>query len=245
MKRDKSKFEKFFSLKRHFRKIGSDLLTKNISTDFRSIKKEIISEGEVVYTHGSEDNINKHFRDLRYEFSGQSELLYTHAKLIVLIRRESNTKKNYTTFEKLWLEEKKFLLKNLNIRWLISATDTFIDHSKDDCLRSLSLACVCLLNTIKIQESERFVTNLSKLKDDKKKLTQLDNYERFPLFDGTSVFKFGTDDTIRNMRWRIDKLSKINVAGEILIEIFKRVQNLDTVYKRTKSRHTRMKTSWW
>jgi len=79
----------------------------------------------------------------------------------------------------------------------------------------------------------------------RKKIARLDNEERFSLFDGTSVFKVGTDDTLRNMRWRIDKVAKLNVAGNILLEIFLRLQTYDTVYKRFKDRHIRDKTGWW
>jgi hypothetical protein len=47
------------------------------------------------------------------------------------------------------------------------------------------------------------------------------------------------------MRWRIDKAAKINIAGEILLEIFSRLQEYDTVYRRFKDKHTRDKTGWW
>jgi hypothetical protein len=96
-----------------------------------------------------------------------------------------------------------------------------------------------------MQESERFITNAQAHTDDKEKITKLTNGERFALFDGTSVFRFGTDDTLRNMRWRINKVAKINIAGEILLEIFLRLQQFDTIYKRSKDRHTRDKTGWW
>ena len=131
------------------------------------------------------------------------------------------------------------------MRWLLSATDTFIDLSDDDAIKGLSLACSCLLNTVKIQESERFITNSNNYEDDQEKITRLDNEERISLFDGTSVFKFGTDDTLRNMRWRIDKAAKINIAGEILLEIFLRLQEHDNIFKRLKVRHKRNKTGWW
>ena len=80
---------------------------------------------------------------------------------------------------------------------------------------------------------------------DRKKIMRLDNEERVLLFDGTSIFKIGTDDTLRNMRWRIDKVAKINIAGEILLEIFLRLQEHDTVFKRLRDRHSRSKTGWW
>jgi len=245
MKRNKSRFEKWFSLSRHRRRSGAKTLSEQMSMDFSALKQQTIPAGKITYTHGSANRLEQHFSALKQEFAGQSELCYTHAKLIVLIRREADTQKNFELFQQLWQQEKDFLLKNLNTRWLIAATDTFADYSDDDAIRSLSVACVCLLNTIKLQESERFVTNADQCQDDLEKLNRLDNEERFALFDGTSVFKFGTDDTLRNMRWRIDKVAKLNIAGEILLEIFLRLQKFDTVYKRTKERHTRDKTGWW
>ena len=244
-RRDKTRLEKWFSLSRHKRRSGASELSDQISMDFNKQKNQLINDGEVTYTHGSTNNIEEHFIALKSEFKGQSELCYAHAKIIVLIRRDFEAKKYFAIFERLWQEEKDFLLKNLNTRWLISATDTFADYSNDNVIQALSLACSCLLNTVKIQESERFITNAQDCADDQEKITKLDNEERFALFDGASVFKFGTDDTLRNMRWRIDKMAKINIAGEILLEIFKRLQKFDTVYKRSKQRHTRSKTSWW
>ncbi len=242
MKKDKTSFEKWFSLSRHLRRSGAKKLSSFISTDFKSQSKQIILGDEVIYTHGSSNSVEDHFFDLRKEFVGQSELCYTCAKIIVLIRREFEVGNHFKLFEQLWQEEKEYLLKNLNTRWLIAATDTFSDYSNDDAIKGLSIACACLLNTVKLQESERFLTNADQCKDDKVKQNRLDNEERFALFDGTSVFKFGTDDTLRNMRWRIDKAAKLNIAGEILLEVFKRLQKFDTVYKRTKDRHARNKT---
>jgi len=244
-KRDKTKFEKWFSLSRHKRRAGAKELSSLISTDFKSQRKQIISGDEVIYTHGSSHSVEDHFSALREEFVGQSELCYTHAKIIVLIRRDFEIDNHFKLFEQLWAEEKEHLLENLNTRWLIAATDTFADYSDDDALKSLSIACVCLINTIKLQESERLITNAQNCKDDQERINRLDNEERFSLFDGTSVFKFGTDDTLRNMRWRIDKIAKLNIAGEILLELFKRLQKFDTIYKRTKDRHVRDKTGWW
>lgn len=245
MKRDKSRLEKWFSLSRHKRRHGAKELSNKISMDFLKQKSQIIAEGDVLYTHGSANSLEGHFNSLKKEFSGQSELCYTHAKIIVLIRRDFEAKKHFSIFKQLWNKEKYFLLKNLNTRWLIAATDTFADYSQSNSVRSLSVACACLLNTVKIQETERLITNAQNCEDDKRKISKLDNEERIALFNGTSAFKVGTDDTLRNMRWRIDKMAKINIAGEILLEVFLRLQKHDTVYKRFKDRHTREKTGWW
>jgi len=244
-RRNKTRFEKWFSLSRHKRRSGGIELSDQIVIDFLQQKEIMIEGSEIHYTHGSSDNLEEHFTALRDEFVGQSELCYSHAKIIVLIRRDFDTKNHFALFEQLWKEEKDYLLKNLNTRWLISATDTFADFSNDDSIKGLSVACSCLLNTVKMQESERYITNAFSFIDDKEKMTRLDNEERISLFDGTSVFKVGTDDTLRNMRWRIDKVAKINTAGEILLEIFLRLQEHDTVFKRLRDRHKRSKTGWW
>ena len=244
-RRDKTKFEKWFSLSRHKRRSGAKELSEHISTDFSQQRQIVIEGSEIQYTHGSSNNLDEHFSALRNEFISQSELCYTHAKIIVLIRRDFDSNNHFALFEQLWKKEKDYLLKNLNIRWLISATDTFADFSEDDAIKSLSIACSCLLNTVKIQESEHFITNFDNYLDDNEKIARLDNEERIPLFDGTSVFKVGTDDTLRNMRWRIDKAAKINIAGEILLEIFLRLQEHDNIFKRLRDRHKRSKTGWW
>jgi len=244
-RRDKNRFEKWFSLSRHKRRSGAVELSNQISTDYFQQKQITIDGSETRYTHGSSNDLDEHFAALRDEFVGQSELCYTHAKIIVFIRRDFEAKHHFALFKQLWKEEKDYLLKHLNTRWLISATDTFADLSDDDAIKSLSIACSCLLNTIKIQESEHFITNYDSYEDDSKKITRLDNEERVPLFDGISVFKVGTDDSLRNMRWRIDKAAKINIAGEILLEIFLRLQEHDTVFKRLRDRHRRSKTGWW
>ena len=244
-RRNKSRFEQWFAFSRHKRRDGAKELSDQISSDFIAQRQITIDGDETRYTHGSSNDLEQHFEALKAEFVGQAELCYTHAKIIVLIRRDFEAKKHFKIFEQLWQQEKDYLLKNLNTRWLISAIDTFADFSEDDTIKSLSVACSCLLNTVKMQESERFITNAHSFIDDKEKITKLDNEERIPLFDGTSVFKFGTDDTLRNMRWRIDKVAQLNIAGELLLEIFLRLQQFDTIYKRSKDRHSRNQTGWW
>lgn len=244
-RREKKRIEKWFSLSRHRRRQGARKLSDQISMDFTKQKNTLIADGETIYTHGSANKLEDHFSALKNEFMGQSQLCYTHAKIIVLIRRDFDAKKHFDIFEQLWHEEKDFLLNKLNTRWLLAATDTMADYSNNDAVMGLSVACACLLNTIKIQETERYITNSQNCEIDKEKTSRLDNEERIALFDGTSAFKVGTDDTLRNMRWRIDKVAKINIAGEILLEIFLRLQEYDTVFKRIRDKHTRKKTGWW
>lgn len=243
-RRNKTRIEKWFSFSRHKRRLGAKNLSNLINTDFSQQKKILLSAGDIAYTHGSSKNLEEHFINLKKEFSGLTELHYTHAKIIVLIRRDYKAQEHFRIFENIWLQEKKYLLKNLNTRWLISATDTFADYSDDATTRALSLACACLFNTIKIQETERFFQHAEKFSDDAILIEQIQS-ERHALFDGTSAFTIGTDDTLRNMRWRIDKMATVNIAGEILQEIFLRLQENETVYRRFRNRHARNKTGWW
>ena len=69
--------------------------------------------------------------------------------------------------------------------------------------------------------------------------------ERVALFDGTSAFAVGTDDTLRNMRWRMDSLPMVGPCSLILKEIFDRLNNNETAYKRMVQNHHRSNTQWW
>jgi len=245
MKRNKSKFEKFFSFSRHRRRFNAIQQSSLIDTNFEAQKNIIIDTGKTIYTHGSSDDLQQHFYELKDEFNGQSELCYTHAKIIVLIRREYKVEKFFKLFTELWEKHHKFLIKNLNSRWLISAADTYTDHSNDSSEIHLSILCNVFINLIKLYESERILTNSKKNIDSQMVRKQLDNELRLPLFDGLSVFKFGTDDTLRNMRWRLDKINSQNIPARIFFELFNRSQDFDTAFFRAKNRHKRSKTEWW
>ncbi len=246
MKRNKTKFEKWFSLSRHKRRnqasvVGDELI--NIDFDYQ--KTQIITGNEITYTHGSAQDVLEHCANLRSEFIGSSELCLTHAKLIVLIRREFKEKYYFTLFEELWNQEQKHLIKNLNTRWLIAAADTFADYSSNPKTQALALSCALLINTLKIIETERLINESQDNILNVEIINRLQNEERIALFDGTSAFAVGTDDTLRNMRYRIDKIHQGDIVGSILLEIWKRINTCDTVYARFKQLHTRDKTNWW
>lgn len=244
--RKKTKLEKFFSLNQHLRRLGGNKATCSLYLEsFCSLKEKIIEGDSSNYTYGSYKNLDQQFDYLKQEFVGNSELLFFHAKLIVLIRRSISLNKNYTIFNNLWKHESKFLLKNLDLRWLIAAADTFSDCSNDPLERALAFNASCLINTVKIIESERYLQSLEKQEDAEERQKILDEEKRVSLFDGLCVFKSGTDDTLRNMRWRLDSISKLHPTGKILLECFERLQVNDNVYFRFKERHRRSKTQWW
>lgn len=244
--RKKSRFEQWFSFSRHQRRFGADKFYESLAqTDINTLKYNIIAGDEIKYTYGSEKDLNTHIENLKQEFVGQPELNHFHASLIVLIRRDVDTEQNYQKFKALWLSERDFLLNSLNIRWLISACDTFIDYDDDATLQSILMNAVVLINTVKAQETEALLCDQQYMENDviREKLQT----QRVALFDGTSALAVGTDDTLRNMRWRLDKVCAEHELGQIVIEVFDRLQQEqnNNVYARAKQRHTRERTRWW
>ena len=207
---------------------------KNLANKYK-IKKE---------DYGSDSDLATHIENLAAEFHEKPELLYYHAKIIVLLRREYKVQETFRNFRSLWDQECKFLLEHLNARWLIAAADTFVDHDSDPIARSHAFSAICLVNTCKIYETERFATNSVINNYDPQKVNVLQK-ERVGLFDGTSAFAVGTDDTLRNMRWRMDSLPMTGPCTMILQEIFKRLNLHETAYKRMVENHHRSNTCWW
>lgn len=243
--RKKSRLERWLSFNQHRKRFGAGQAAAALQiSDYSTLKTNIIRDTEQVYTHGADKDITQHLHNLRAEFAGQAELLYYHAQLIVLIRRDYQIAEQFALFERLWDQEAEFLREHLNTRWLISAADTFADHSPDATTRSLALAASLLVNTIKLQETERYLQATENLTDQSERQQSLQT-GRVALFDGTSAFAVGTDDTLRNLRWRLDALSQTHPMGLVLAELFQRLQTHDTVYQRFRQRHTRAKTAWW
>lgn len=243
MARKKTAFERFFSLNWHRKRLGG---AKHIqsSADFAAMKMAVIDGDAPMQTRGSAKSLDAHLENLRREFVGQPELLWHHAKLIVLLRRGVETDKVFAQFEDLWEQEGAFLAAALNLRWLVSATDTFADHSRDAETRTLATLVSLLVNTIKIYETERVLADGVPLPLSPAKIERVQD-ELVPLFSGLSCFTVGTDDTLRNMRWRLDPLMEKGPVGLILKTVFDRLQVEDTAYARFKAQHHRERTGWW
>lgn len=245
VRRKRSRLGRLLSFNQHKKRFGAKKVSAELAgVDFGGLKDRLIEGDELIYTHGSSKDLQTHLEDLRHEFVGQSELAYLHAKLIVLMRREFRVKENYRQFSQLWQEHGEYLLKTLNTRWLMSAADTFADHAEDPLTQAVAFSVSCLLNTVKMQETERYFLATEDRPADEGRLQAL-REGRIALFDGMSAFAVGTDDTLRNMRWRLDIIAEHEPAGPILKEIFLRLQEQDTIYGRLRKLHTRKKTAWW
>lgn len=243
MARKKTKIERFFSLNWHRKRWGGGKHTTPVQ-EYEALKSRVIDGAAAKQTRGSAKSLDQHLDNLRGEFVGQSELVWHHAKLIVLLRRGVSTSEVFTEFERLWDAEADYLCRNLNLRWLVSATDTFSDHSSDPAVKAQATLVSILVNTIKIYETERVLAKDPPSDLDEEKIAEV-KLRLIPLFSGLSCFTIGTDDTLRNMRWRLDPLMEERPVGLILKTVFDRLQIEDTAYARLKARHHRDRTGWW
>ena len=124
----------------------------------------------------------------------------------------------------------------------------FLDHSSNATERACALAISTLINTVKLCETEELIRPSSSI--DLNYLESLNLHDnRVALWDGTSAFAVGTDDTLRNLRWRIDEFVSEYGDGlltpKILKKVFLRLQDNETIYKRFKELHHRDRTGWW
>ena len=110
--------------------------------------------------------------------------------------------------------------------------------------RAYAFSSLCLINTCKLYETERFLLNSEDENYLEAKISEI-NSKRIPLFDGTSAFKLGTCDTLRNMSWRLQSLYDNTPTLMILKELFRRINKHKTVYSRLANYHTNKNTIGW
>lgn len=202
-------------------------------------------------------NLLDHLDNLQHEFIGQSELCYYHAVLIVLVRRQYKVEELFAEFEQLWESHTEYLLNHLSLRWLVSACDTFVDHSSNTARAAILMNVITMVNTLKIYETQQYLqtplapstvalentVSLNSLIDDK-----VDSlYEtHLSLYDGLTYFHIGTDDTLKNMRHRYQQFhEKDKLATTMLLFAFDRLQNTKSAFATMKALHKDDKSKWW
>ena len=196
--------------------------------------------------HGDDVGANRadllnYLKAVEKEFHDKSEILLHHAKLIVLMRRDYRPEMCFRLFERMWQEHSAFLLKNLDLRWLLSANDTFLDLAPDREDRLVAGWTVVLANTIKLSETEHIGTSREAMQENL--LSR--GTETEELFDGLQSFRVGHEDTLFNMRRRLESVSRPTPPFLIFWEVFARMQEHDTSYARFRALHQKRRTRWW
>jgi hypothetical protein len=175
----------------------------------------------------------------RRHFIGRSALEFKHCVLTINIRRERELQRNLVAFFLLWAEEAQFLAKALDVKWLVSACDTFADFSTDDAERATALIGATLLKTVKIYETEKLY-RFKRLEP-----AEWPEYKGTDLFDGFSSFNIGYGDVVINLKQRIKKLAGRGTPASIILdELWERVCKFDTAFSRWRTEHFHEPTRW-
>lgn len=195
-----------------------------------------------------------HLANIKHQFIGQSELCFYQATLIVLLRRQYKTKETFIEFETLWETETSYLLKHLSLRWIISACDTFVDHTDNTARAAILMNATTLVNTLRVYETKRFLQLGSESSSKMKPLIN-DNVDALysgdmPLYDGLTYFRVGFDDTLKNMRDRYKKFYEVDrLATTILLSVFDRLQtSIDyksNAFVTMRDLHRSERSEWW
>lgn len=193
-------------------------------------------------------DLSGHLDKLKHQFIGQSELCFYHTTLIVLLRRGYKTDVTFSEFERLWETETNYLLNHLSLRWIISACDTFVDHSSDATRAAILMSITTLITTLRVYETKHFLQLPSNSKPLQLVNDKIDALYRsdLPLYDGLTYFRVGSDDTLKNMRSRYEQFSEADkLASTILLSVFDRLQTNDSAFSILRSLHKSERSKWW
>lgn len=192
------------------------------------LRHERVPGDQPVPALGRCHDLDQHLKMLAAEFAGSSKLELLHAQTVVLLRRGIHVTRNLARFRRLWFWHRRFLVKRLDSRWLVSAADTFADHPRNDAEQATALAAVLLVNTVKLYETERLL--LGRCSD---LVVSAAEGPPLPLFDGLTTFLVGRGDLLRNLHRRLTRLTqRARAVDLILIELMLRMKSHDTVYSR-------------
>lgn len=193
-------------------------------------------------------NLESHLDNLKHQFIDQSELCFYHANLIVLLRRGYQPETTFAEFETLWNTETDYLLSHLSLRWIVSACDTFIDHSTDKTKAAILMNVVTLINTLRVYETQQFLQLAQHSESLSLVATQVDRLYQgdLPLYDGLTYFRIGTDDTLKHMRRRYEDFYNTDkLATTMLLSVFDKLQADNSAFSTLRALHKDDKSKWW
>lgn len=226
---DKSGIKRILSLRRKVRlpmhQNIPDFLS-NKSIDFERFRSSIVAERSYMPSFGRHHDLKRQIDMLEQEFVGQLELKFVHASLNVLLRRGIENEIVYNHFRTLWVEHSDILIDVLDSRWLISACESICDHSDDPAEASSAILISLFMNSLKLAETERLITNPTEA--DPKIIKG-----RMPLFDGMTAFMPGGGDMPINLLGRLNRtLQPDTLVGLIGRELISRALSGNTVFTR-------------
>lgn len=235
------------------KRLNAGKIVKNYDgKSFDEMKTTIITESscdiEALTDERKSTDLEIHLNNLKYQSLGDSELCFYHNTLIILMRRKYKIDKTFAEFERLWESESDYLLEHLSLRWIVSACDTFIDHSNNSLRAAILMNVITLMNTLRVHETKNFLqlsTNAEPMPLLNEK-TDILYAGDLPLYDGLTYFRIGTDDSLRNMRKRYNKFQKVDkLATTILLAVFEKLQNNQSAFATLRQLHRDDWSKWW
>ena len=199
--------------------------------------------GSPEVSHGRDGDLAQHLMRLRREFAGSSELAFAHAALVVLIRRGIALPTVLSRYRMMWGAAGSLLCRQLSLRWLTSAADTFVDHGQDGEERSTAMLASAIAGLVKIYETERFATGEADVRAERIAALQTNPVV---LIGGLTGFAVGSGDMILNLvnRLRCVAADGGTPAHLVLDAILGHVLRGPSALSRLRLLHRREATRW-
>lgn len=171
-------------------------------------------------------DFNDQLRKLKVQLNGKPELLLIHALAISYLRRDTpHTEKARALFHRIWKKEHEFLMKNLPLRWMVSALQTFHDHGQNEGQKIIGAVGFMYANMMKVHEAERSTSR-------PKETLPPSGEWRCVGFPGMGGFRPG-DDILRNINVMALVVSgRDPIAGPILEEVILKTSQSNTIFRR-------------
>ena len=207
---------------------GAAFLTER--SDLSQLHLSILECGKQEKSFNRVKDLNGHLKMIATEFSGRPVVEYYVIGLTVLMRRGIEVESSFKNFKMAWEIHEDTLLHGLSSRWLISTCDTLWDFSTDPTDLAAAAGCVLFGTTMKLAETERFITSCNSTK------YMPMEFKNYPLYDGIVAFIIGKGDAVLNLKKRMEKFStgQLCLASKIMLELLSRAEQHDTIFRRLK-----------
>jgi hypothetical protein len=166
-------------------------------------------------------DINQNIKNVRREFVGKPEVCHKMAELIIYCRRNHQLDRNIPAFYDLWNKYQDVLLKEFDVRWLLSVCDTVVDVG-DAHQSAIAMNIVQCIQHCNIQQAIMLAGNVTTFKHSlaQKKKT----------WDGMQTMDWTSGDMIFNMQTRLNRvISQDEMMHKIWTEIKNRLGSEQTL----------------
>ena len=172
---------------------------------------------EIAHNLNRHEDISVNIKNLRREFIGKPQICYKIASHIVHLRRNPSNHRHQFEFNRLVEEYLPVLLEHLDVRWLLSICDTYVDIG-DSQRRAIAMNIVQCVNDTNIHLT--IIANVENGNLDPAKLRQ---ERKAKTWGGMITADIPNGDMIYNMMTRLNSVVKQDeLLNKIWCEIKRR-----------------------